>query len=111
MNKLNSKTLKEIGVSHNPEIKKRIIIKSHEYNNLQMFSRVIFQPKHSSLPHIHDNMIEVFYVLSGKGIFHSKEKEITAEKDDCISIPAVEEHWKNNPFSKPWELLYFEIKE
>ncbi len=111
MKKINTKNLKEIGVSHNSEIKKRVIIKSHEYNNLQMFSRVIFQPKQSSSPHTHDDMIEVFYVLSGKGIFHSKNKEIIVEKDDCISIPQGEEHWQHNPFSKPLELLYFGIKE
>lgn len=111
MKKINSERLKEIGVSHNSEIKKRVIIKSHEYNNLQIFSKVIFQPKQSSSPHTHDDMIEVFFVLSGKGIFHSKDKEIVVEKDDCISIPAAEKHWQSNLFSKPWELLYFGIRE
>ena len=82
------------------------MIKSHEYNNLQMFSRVIFQPKQSSQFHTHDDMIEVFYVLSGKGIFHTKDKEIIVEKDDCIHT-ARRRTWQHNPFSKPWELLYF----
>ena len=111
MKKLNSTTLKEVGVSHNSEIKKRIMIKSGEYSNIQMFSRAIFYPKQSSLPHTHQDMTEVFFILSGRGIFHSKDKEILVKKDDYISIPSGEEHWQSNPFNEPLELLYFGIRE
>ena len=111
MKKINSTTLKEVGASHNSEIKKRIMIKSDEYNNIQMFSRAIFYSKQSSLPHTHQDMTEIFFILSGRGIFHSKDKEILVKKDDYISIPSGEEHWQSNPFTEPLELLYFGIKE
>ena len=55
-------------------------------------------------------MIEVFFILSAKGVFHNKTENIEVEKDDYISILAGETHWQSNPFEEPLELLYFEIK-
>jgi len=109
--KINSKTLIETGVSHNSEIKKKVMISVGEYSNIQMFSRATFQPNQLSRPHIHKDMTEVFFILSGKGIFHSEKEEILVEKDDYISIPSGEKHWQSNPFKEPLELLYFGIKE
>ena len=110
MKKINSKTLTEVGVTHNPKIKKQVMIASGEFDNILTFGRAIFQPNQSSSPHTHKDVNEIFFILSGKGLFHTENNTITVEKDDYISIPAGEKHWQSNPYKEPLELLYFIIE-
>ena len=110
MKKIKSTSIEEVGVTHNPDIKKRLMIKAGEFSTIMSFGRAVFAPNQSTSAHLHSDMIEVFFILSGKGMFHTKTKKIKVEKDDYISIPAGETHWQSNPFKEPLELLYFGIK-
>ena len=110
MKKIKSTSIEEVGVTHNSDIKKRMMITAGEFENIMSFGRAVFAPSQSTSAHVHPDMTEVFFILSGKGEFHTKTEKIEVEKDDCISIPAGEIHWQSNPFEKPLELLYFGVK-
>ena len=49
-------TLPELGVSHDPTIKKKTLIGAGEIPKLMMFSTAIFKPGHSVETHKHDTM-------------------------------------------------------
>ena len=101
--------LPELGVSHNPDIKKKTFISAGEIPQLMMFGSVIFQPGQSVSLHKHDTMTEVFFIQKGKAEFVVEEKTMVLEPGHCITIEAGELHAQNNPFSKPVEWLYFGI--
>ncbi len=42
--------------------------------------------------HIHESMEEVFYVLSGNGIFYIGEEHFNVSKHDCIRVPSGHSH-------------------
>lgn len=109
MKKINLENIKKVGVSYNRDIKKRMMINPGEIKNLTSFGEAKFKPGQSTSPHIHDNMDEVFFILSGKGVFHTQKTSIEVKKGDCVSIPAKESHWQSNPFDEPLELLYFGV--
>lgn len=110
MKKIKSTSIEEVGVSHNPDIKKRMMITAGEFGNIMSFGRAVFAPHQSTSAHAHPDMTEVFFILSGKGVFHTNEGSIEVSKDDYISIPAGETHWQSNPYQESLELLYFGIK-
>lgn len=37
--------------------------------------------------HSHESMEEVFYILSGNGIFHIEDEKINVKENSCIRIP------------------------
>ena len=110
MKKIKSTSIEEVGVTHNSDIKKRIMITAGEFGNIMSFGRAVFVPSQSTSAHVHPDMTEVFFILSGRGVFHTKTENIEVEKDDYISIPAGQIHWQSNPFEQPLELLYFGVK-
>ena len=106
--RLNNIEMKE--VYNHPEIKKQMMISSGEFPNIMSFGKAVFKPKQKTDPHLHESMDEIFFIISGKGLFHTNKESINVEKDDCISIPSGETHWQENPFEEDLELLYFGIK-
>ena len=110
MKKIKSTSIEKVGVAHNPDIKKQIMITAGEFGNIMSFGRAVFGPQQSTSAHVHPDMTEVFFILSGKGFFHTNKESIEVVKDDYISILAGEIHWQSNPFEEPLELLYFGIK-
>lgn len=106
---VNLKNLPAIGVSHNSEIKKKVLIGNKEIPNLMMFSRATFKPGQSVEPHSHETMFEVYYVCSGKAVFTVNGREIQARVGDCITIEPKENHSVNNPFDSDAAWFYFGI--
>lgn len=76
MKKIQSTSIEEIGVTHNPDIKKRMMITAGEFGNIMSFGRAVFAPSQSTSAHVHPNRTEVFFILSGKGVFHTKTENI-----------------------------------
>jgi len=105
----NIKNLPEVGVSHNPDIKKKVLIGNQEIPNLMMFGEAVFKPGQSVEKHSHDTMYEVFYISSGKAIFNVGGNELEVGVGDCITIEPKEEHFQNNPFNEDVRWLYFGI--
>ena len=57
----------EEAVSHNPAIKKRVLLRSRDLPHLTNFSQARFAPGQVAGSHSHSDMAEVFFVESGCG--------------------------------------------
>jgi quercetin dioxygenase-like cupin family protein len=101
--------IEETGVSHNPEIKKKVILDKNYIPKLMTFGQATFQPGQSVDSHTHTTMFEVFYIQSGKATFIVNGQSIDLKSGDCISIEPGEVHTQKNPFSEPVTWLYFGI--
>lgn len=102
-------TLPELGVSHDPDIKKKTLVGAGEIPQLMMFSTAVFKPGQSVEKHKHDTMYEVFFVQKGKAIFeiNGQSHEVNAGK--CITIEPGELHRQYNPFEEEVHWIYFGI--
>ena len=103
------KDIIEEGVSHNPEIKKKIMIDNNQFNNIMSFGHAKFTSNQKTTPHKHNDMDEIFFITKGSGIFHTEKHNKKVSKGDCISIPAKEIHWQSNPFKNDFEMIYFGV--
>lgn len=101
--------LPEEGVSHNPEIKKKVILEKGYIPQLMTFGQATFQPGQSVKEHEHKTMHEVFYIQSGKAVFVVNNKTIKLKKGDVLSIEPGETHSQENPYNKPVTWSYFGI--
>lgn len=99
----------ETGVSHNPDIKKKVILDRGYIPQLMTFGQATFQPGQSVDSHKHDTMYEVFYIQSGKAVFLVDDTRVELVAGDCVSIEPGEVHSQENPFKEPVTWLYFGI--
>lgn len=98
-----------IGVSHNPEIKKKLFVEKGTVPKLMSFGKAIFTPGQGVGEHVHETMYEVFYITKGKARFIVNGKERNVQKGDCIVIEQGERHSQSNPYDKDVEWIYFGI--
>jgi mannose-6-phosphate isomerase-like protein (cupin superfamily) len=101
--------IQETGVSHNPEIKKKVILAKGYIPNLTSFSQATFLPNQKVDTHEHPTMFEVFFIQEGKAVFTIEDKNFELKAGDCITIEPGELHSQENPFDKPVTWLYFGI--
>ncbi|TLD43126.1 MAG: protein of unknown function DUF1232 [Candidatus Jettenia ecosi] len=102
--------LPEEGVSHNPEIKKKVLLKKDEIPNVTGFSQARITPGQIADPHAHDDRYEIFFFEEGKGIVRIDDKEYPVEKGICITIEPGEVHTIINTASSDLVLTYFGVK-
>lgn len=86
------KDIDEIGVSHNPEIKKKVIIKNGQVPHLTQFSKVTFKKGQVADSHIHKNMYEIFNVESGRGEIIINDIKYSLDKGVCVTVDPGEKH-------------------
>lgn len=102
--------LPEEGVSHNPQIKKKMMIRSGEIPHLTNFSQVHFKSGQASGPHAHENLYEVFFIEAGEGIMRIEEKEYRVGKGFCIMVEPGEIHDIINIIPSDLIITYFGLK-
>lgn len=102
--------LPEESVSHNPKIKKKVLLKKDEIPNLTGFSQARITPGQVVGAHTHDDMYEIFFFEEGKGIVRVDDKEYQVEKGICIMIEPGEAHNIINTASSDLVLTYFGIR-
>ncbi|MEH1833799.1 MAG: cupin domain-containing protein [Nostoc sp.] len=64
------KNLPEESVSHNPEIKKKVMLRLGDLPHLTNFSQARFAPGQTAPAHAHQDMCEVFFVEAGSGVIY-----------------------------------------
>ncbi len=101
--------LPEIGVSHNPDIKKKIILGKGFVPHLMTFAQATFKPGQKVDTHVHETMTEVFYIQNGRAEFIVEGTSFEVTAGDTVVIEAGEKHSQNNPFSQAVTWLYFGI--
>lgn len=90
----------EQAVSHNPKIKKHVLISNGEIKHITNFSEAFFPPGEIAYAHNHIDMTEVFFIKSGSGILIVDDKNILLTENMCITIEPGESHEIQNTGSK-----------
>ena len=109
MKHINIHDLKEVGVSHNEDIKKKVILERGYIPQLMTFGQATFKPGQAVETHKHDTMFEVFFIQSGKAAFTINGNRIELKEADVVSIEPGELHSQENPYDEPVTWLYFGI--
>lgn len=101
--------LPDLGVSHDPSIKKRTLIDRGEIPQLMMYGTAVFKPGQKVELHKHDTMFEVFHIQTGKAIFTISGEVHEVGPGNCITIAPGEIHGQSNPFDIDVTWTYFGI--
>jgi len=79
-------------VSHNPKIKKHVLIANGEIENITNFSEAIFPPGETAYAHTHRDMTEIFFIKSGNGTISVNERAILLDEGMCVTVEPNEVH-------------------
>lgn len=102
--------LPEEGVSHNPEIRKRVLLRRGQIPHLTNFTRSVLLPNQTASPHTHPDMYEIFLVQSGTALVRINEDTYQLHPGHCLTIEPGEQHEITNPGTTELILLYFGIE-
>jgi len=96
-------TLSEQTISHNPEIKKKVMLGSGDLPHLTNFSQARFAPGQVAVAHSHPDMWEVFFVSEGEGVIAIDGAAYFLQPGTCVAVAPGEVHELSNP--GPAELI------
>jgi mannose-6-phosphate isomerase-like protein (cupin superfamily) len=102
-------TQPETGVSHNPEIRKRVLLALGEVPHLTNFSQAVFEPGQICTPHAHESMVEVYYIMEGAGTITIDAIVHTLAKGACVAVDVGETHSVANTGVENLVVMYFGI--
>jgi quercetin dioxygenase-like cupin family protein len=108
---IKTETLSLLGVSHHPEILKKVFVEKGTISHLMMFGEATFKPGDAVDLHAHETMTEIFYITTGKAIFEIEGNVTEVEKGDCVVIEAGEKHLQKNESDSDVVWLYFGISQ
>ncbi|WP_346289864.1 cupin domain-containing protein [Sphaerothrix gracilis] len=96
-------------VSHNPAIKKQVLLRSGDLPHLTNFAQARFSPGQVAAAHAHADMGEVFFVEAGSGIIQIDGSEYGLRPGTCIVVEPGEVHEVINTGTCELVLTYFGI--
>lgn len=102
--------LPEEQVSHNPEICKKVMIRSQTIPHLTNFSQARFAPGQSTTAHAHADMWETYLVEAGEGTMRVDGKEYKLTIGTCVAVEPGEIHQVINTGSMELVLTYFGLQ-
>ena len=102
--------LLEVGVSHNPQILKKVMIQQGQVPNLTNFSQFRAQPGQISPGHSHQDMVEVFLVESGHGQIEIDGQRFKLSPGVCVQVDINEQHEISNTGDQELVVTYFGIQ-
>lgn len=102
--------LPEESVSHNPAIKKKVMLRLGDLPHLTNFSQARFAPGQVAAAHAHSDMCEVFFVEEGKGIIRIDQNDYPLTTGVCIAVEPGETHEVRNTGSEELVLTYFGLR-
>lgn len=100
----------EEGVSHDPAIRKRVLLRRGELPRLTNFSRARLLPGQAARAHRHADMSEVFYVERGAGVLLIEGVEQSLEAGVCVAVEPGEEHELRNTGDAELVIIYFGVE-
>lgn len=95
----------EVPLSHLPDTFKKVFLRSGKFDKLQQIASVKLIVGQDINAHIHLDMIEIFYVISGKIKVESNNIEKILKKGDTFIVPPKVKHAIK--VLKITELFYF----
>lgn len=97
-------------VSHNPAIKKKVMLRLGDLPHLTNFSQARFAPGQVAVAHAHHDMAEVFFVEAGNGIMQIDGQAYGLEAGVCIAVEPGEVHEVRNTGTGDLILTYFGLR-
>lgn len=104
------KALPEEPVSHNPAIKKKVMLRLGDLPHLTNFSQACFAPGQVAAAHAHSDMCEVFFVEAGSGVIRIDRQEHSLSAGVCVAVEAGETHEVCNTGTEVLILTYFGLR-
>jgi len=98
-------------LSHDADIVKKILLNENELPASVRLSHAVFKPGQKATAHRHDGLCEVFYVISGSGLFRINGHEHRVTAGSCIRIDPQDLHEVINDGVHELMLLYFGLAE
>ncbi|PSB63985.1 cupin domain-containing protein, partial [filamentous cyanobacterium CCP1] len=83
-------------VSHNPAIKKKVMLRLGDLPHLTNFSQARFAPGQVASAHAHQDMCEVFFVESGTGVIQIDGQNYALAAGVCVAVEPGELHEVKN---------------
>lgn len=102
--------LPEEQVSHNPAIKKKVMLRFGDLPHLTNFSQARFTPGQVAAAHAHQDMCEVFFVESGRGVIRIENQDYPLVAGVCIAVEPGEVHEVSNNDTTDLILTYFGLR-
>lgn len=96
-------------VSHDADIMKQVLLGDGDLPASVRLSHALFKPGQKASEHLHANLVEVFYLLSGSGVVTINGKAHAVSEGSSIRIDAGERHEIINNGSDDLRVLYFAL--
>ncbi|MCU0524467.1 MAG: cupin domain-containing protein [Elainella sp. Prado103] len=103
-------TLPEEPVSHNPAIKKKVMLRLGDLPYLTNFAQARFASGQIAQAHTHADMSEVFFVEAGMGLITIDGQSYPLSPGVCIAVEAGESHQVCNTGTEDLVLTYFGLR-
>jgi mannose-6-phosphate isomerase-like protein (cupin superfamily) len=103
-------SLPEEGVSHDPNIRKRVLLRRGDVPHLTNLSRARLLPGHRTSAHSHADMCEVFLVESGSGLMLVGGRAVELRAGVCVAVEPNETHEIVNDGGDELILTYFGVE-
>jgi len=100
----------EAPVSHNPDIKKRVLLRPGDLPGLTNFSQARFRPQQVAAGHSHPDMVEVFWVEAGQGMITIDGDSYDLSPGTCVAVEPGECHEVINSGTVDLVLTYFGLQ-
>jgi quercetin dioxygenase-like cupin family protein len=100
----------EEAVSHNPDIKKKVMLRLGDLPHLTNFSQARFAPGQVASAHAHADMCEVFFVEAGTGVIRVNQQDYDLVAGVCIAVEPGEVHEVVNTGDEELVLTYFGLR-
>lgn len=102
--------LREEGVSHDPQLSKKVIIGDGEIPHLKKFAQARLAPGQMAREHSHDDFYEIFFIEAGKGAINIEGNEYLLSEGMCVICEPLEAHEIVNTGSNELIITYFGLK-
>jgi len=97
-------------VSHNPAIRKRVLLRTGEVPPLTNAAQAYFAPGQVAGAHAHADMAEVFWVATGSGTIWVDGVAYALEPGTCVAVEPGEQHEIANTGTAELVLFYFGVQ-
>lgn len=97
--------------AHDPGALKKVLLSvaDHIEGKVQMVNWATIAPGRSFRSHYHEDMWEIFIILSGPAVITVNETHVTLGKGDAFIIEPKETHSMSNPGDNPLEYIVFGV--
>lgn len=98
------------GVSHNPEIEKRVMLQAGDLPHLLTFAQARFRPGQVADRHVHADKAELFWVEAGTGEIEVDTAVFLLAPGVCVAVEAGEFHEIRNTGTADLVLTYLGLQ-